>query len=75
MADERKPSARESFNRFMGLGSYAMGVIILGIMAFSLYDDAGLIKFGRDYQTYAIGLAAALVCFAIGYTTGRKKDS
>ena len=69
MADEKNPNARESFNRLMGLGSYAGGVIVLGIMAFSLYSDGG---FKGDYQAYGIGAAAALVCFAIGYTTGRK---
>ena len=39
MANEKSQSTRESFNRFMGLGSYAGGVIVLGLMAFSLYSD------------------------------------
>ena len=69
MTGEQNRNARDLFNQFMGLGSYAMGVIILGIMAFSLYDDRG---FKSDYQTYGIGLAAALVCLAIGYTTARR---
>jgi hypothetical protein len=53
----------------MGLGSYAGGVIVLGLMALGLYSDGG---FKGDYQTYGIGLAAALVMFAIGFTTGKQ---
>jgi hypothetical protein len=66
MADQ---GTRESFNRLMGLGSYAGGVIVLGLMALGLYSDGG---FMGDYQTYGIGLAAALIMFAIGFTTGRR---
>jgi hypothetical protein len=69
MADDKNRSARESFNRLMGLGSYAGGVIVLGLMAFSLYSDGG---FKGDYQTYGIGLAVALVMFAIGFTTSKR---
>ncbi len=53
----------------MGLGSYAGGVIVLGLMAFGLYSDGG---FKGDYQTYGIGLAVALVMFAIGFTTSNR---
>lgn len=69
MAEEQGRNFRKSFNRIMGLGSYALGVIILGLMAFSIYDDGG---FRGDYQSFGIGLAAALICFAVGYTTGSR---
>jgi hypothetical protein len=70
MASEQDRSVRESFNRIMGLSSYAGGVIVLGLLALSLYSDRG---FKGDYQSYGLGLAAAVVLFAIGYTTGKRR--
>ena len=69
MADQKNPNARESFNRLVGLGNYAMGVVVLGAMAFCIYVDGGI---KGDYTAYGIGLAAIFVFFGIGYTTGRR---
>jgi hypothetical protein len=66
MKDDR-PGTREGFNRLMRLGSYALGVVLAGILLFNIYTDA----FG-DFYGMSIFAAAILICFAIGYTTNKK---
>ena len=65
---DEKPSLRESGNRLVGLSSYAMGVVLLGVIGIGLYDD-GL----KDLSSLGFIAAGAFICFAIGYTTTRKK--
>jgi hypothetical protein len=62
-------SGRQRFNRWMGLSSYAGGVVLLGLMASALIDEGGI---KDDLGLYVLGGIAAIACFAIGYTTGRK---
>ncbi|TWT90733.1 hypothetical protein Mal64_11280 [Pseudobythopirellula maris] len=66
--DEDTPAgAREGFNRLAGLGCHAAGVVTLGLLAFSVYEDGF-----RDAQSLLIGVAVAMVFFGLGYTTGRR---
>jgi hypothetical protein len=67
MEDDR-PSAREGFNQLIGLSSYALGVVLTGILLFSIYDE-GL----GDVYGLSIFTAVILICFAIGYTTNRNE--
>jgi hypothetical protein len=66
-------SFRQQFNRSIGLYFYASGCVILGILAFCIYDDPKSLT--KSYNSYnlAVMMGGALVCFGIGYTTGRKK--
>jgi hypothetical protein len=60
--------ARIAFNRLFGLSSYAGGTIVLGLMAFCIFDDGGI---KGDATSYVIGFVAALALLGIGYSTGR----
>ena len=62
-------STRERTNRFLGLSSYAGGVVLLCILALCVYDSG--IKDGIG--SLSIIAVAALACFGIGYTTSRRK--
>lgn len=68
--DGDKPTTRERTNRLLGLSSYALGVVLLGVLALCLYDD-GL----SDPGSLGLISGGALISFAIGYTTSRKKFS
>jgi hypothetical protein len=67
MEDDR-PTAREGFNRLIGLSSYALGVVLTSLLLFSIYEEG----FGNLYGL-SIGGAIALICFAIGFTTNKRK--
>ena len=64
-------TARQKANRLAGLSSYAMGLVLLGIIAFGIFDDPSSVK--KGFTALVLMGVGALVCFAIGYTTGRKK--
>jgi len=64
-------TARQKMNRLLGLSSYGMGFVLLAILGFCIYDDPAALRKGiSSLVLFAVG---ALVCFAIGYTTGRKR--
>lgn len=73
--NEQKPTdasaTRQKTNRLLGLSSYAAGTILLGIIGFGIYDDPASMR--RDTQALILMVLGALVCFGIGFTTGRKK--
>ncbi len=66
--DDDRPTAREGFNRILGLSSYALGAVLAGVALFSIYEDG----FGDLYGLAIIG-SFAVICFATGFTTARKK--
>ncbi len=66
-----KPAEREQFNRIMGLGSYAMGLCIFAFIGIGIYDNPRAAM--KDWKTMGLFALGALVCFAIGYTTERKR--
>jgi hypothetical protein len=68
--NQNAPSERERTNRLLGLSSYAAGVILLGLIAFGIYEE-GL----TDLGSLGLFVAGAGICFAIGYTTSRKRLS
>jgi len=65
--------ARQTGNRVVGLGSYAMGVCILAFIGIGIYDNPRAAM--KDWKTMAMFALGALVCFAIGYTPNAKKVS
>ncbi|BBO30844.1 hypothetical protein [Lacipirellula parvula] len=69
-SEKNSPSSRDALNRYIGLSSYAGGILLLGLLAFGLYED-GL----KDLQSTGIIAAAAIIFIAIGYTTTGKKIS
>ena len=64
-------NVRQAGNRFVGLGSYAMGVCILAFIGIGIYDNPRAAM--KDWKTLGMFALGALICFAIGYTTERKK--
>lgn len=67
---EDKPTSRESGNRLLGLSSYALGIVLIGVLGFGIYEDGF-----KDIGGLGLISAFALICLAIGYTTNRKRIS
>jgi hypothetical protein len=66
--DDNRSSSRDGFNRILGLASYALGVVLAGVALFTIYEEG----FGDLYGLSIFGVVI-LICFAIGFTTARKK--
>jgi hypothetical protein len=81
MADNEEPkppTAREKFNRSIGLYCYAVGVLVLAFVVWSVFDEAqrGGIKRIKDGAVlFAGGFGVALIFFAVGWTTGRRSKA
>ena len=76
----QQPSSREKSNRILGLSSYAGAIIMAGLIVLGARDEirmggwAGLIAtIKKDPTTPCILVAATVVLWAIGFTTGRRK--
>ena len=72
-AQQTPPSARESGNRLFGLCSYALGVVLVGVLVFLLFED-GIRGIQKDLGSFAVLVVMVLVCFGIGYTTSQKSS-
>ena len=69
---ETSPSLRESGNRLVGLSSYALGIVLVGVLLFLLYEE-GIRGIQKDISSFAILVVMTLICLGIGYTTSQKK--
>jgi hypothetical protein len=67
---DNKPTTRESGNRLIGLSSYALGILLVGVLGLCIYDDGF-----KDVGSLGLIAVIASICFAVGYTTSRKRLS
>ena len=76
---EKQPTSREQFNRINGLAAYAGAVIMTGLIAYLAFDEiqargfkAFVAGIKQDPTATGIFVAAAIILWAIGFTTGRR---